>query len=111
MGRIRVHSRANMLICFVLAASCASQESQAAPVTLHDAVERYRSYLIDDVGRSLAGAQRMHQRIIADDLRGARQSWIEARAGWERSEVFTGGFVPELDQAIDAWPEAPSGFH
>ena len=29
----------------------------------------------------------------------------------ERSEVFTSGFVPELDQSIDAWPDATKGFH
>jgi iron uptake system EfeUOB component EfeO/EfeM len=32
-------------------------------------------------------------------------------AGWERSEVFTSGFVPELDSEIDAWPDATTGFH
>ena len=31
--------------------------------------------------------------------------------GWERSEVFTAGFVPDLDRNIDAWPDATSGFH
>jgi hypothetical protein len=25
--------------------------------------------------------------------------------------VFTSGFVPELDQQIDAWPNASHGFH
>ena len=29
----------------------------------------------------------------------------------ERSEVFTSGFVPELDSQIDAWPDATTGFH
>src|SRR5262249_22571680 len=29
----------------------------------------------------------------------------------ERSEVFTSGFVPELDRQIDAWPDASHGFH
>ena len=42
---------------------------------------------------------------------GAKQAWIDARIGWERSEVFTGGFVPELDQKIDAWPNGLVGFH
>ena len=59
----------------------------------------------------MAGAQRLRERALAADLGGAKQSWIDARAGWERSEVFTGGFVPQLDKEIDAWPEARSGFH
>jgi iron uptake system EfeUOB component EfeO/EfeM len=36
---------------------------------------------------------------------------LSARAGWERSEVFTAGFVSELDAQIDAWPNADTGFH
>lgn len=53
----------------------------------------------------------MRDRLAAGDVAGARQAWIDARVGWERSEVFTGGFVPRLDAAIDAWPDAVSGFH
>ena len=44
-------------------------------------------------------------------MRAREQAWIDARVGWERSEVFTSGFVPELDEAIDAWPDAAAGFH
>ena len=53
----------------------------------------------------------MRERMEAHDLEGAKQAWIEARVGWERSEVFTSGFVPELDQQIDAWPNAFHGFY
>jgi iron uptake system component EfeO len=49
--------------------------------------------------------------IAAKDLKGAKKAWMSARAGWERSEVFTAGFVPELDTQIDAWPNADTGFH
>src|SRR5215831_17530584 len=54
---------------------------------------------------------RWRERLIDHDLDGARKAWIAARVGWERSEVFTSGFVPELDQKIDAWPDASHGFH
>jgi len=67
--------------------------------------------LIDDIGRALAGTRIMRERMKSHDLDGAKQAWIEARIGWERSEVFTSGFVPELDQQIDAWPNATHGFH
>src|SRR5262249_43478094 len=53
----------------------------------------------------------LRERIAANDIDGAKRAWISARVGWERSEVFTGGFVPELDQQIDAWPNAVHGFH
>ena len=81
----------------------------AAP--LDDAAERYRPYMIEGIGQALAGARNLRERVAANDLSGARKAWISARAGWERSEVFTAGFVPELDAQIDAWPNADSGFH
>src|SRR6266581_4513541 len=81
----------------------------AAP--LDDAAERYRPYMIEGIGDALAGARALRERAAVNDLAGARKAWISARAGWERSEVFTIGFVPELDAQIDAWPNAISGFH
>jgi iron uptake system component EfeO len=83
----------------------------AGASSLDGAAERYRSYLIDDIGRALVGTRIMRERMKAHDLDGAKQAWIDARIGWERSEVFTSGFVPELDQQIDAWPNATHGFH
>ncbi len=78
---------------------------------LDAAVERYRPYLVADIDQALAGARDMRARLAASDLLGARKAWIDARVGWERSEVFTSVFVPRLDAAIDAWPDAASGFH
>jgi iron uptake system EfeUOB component EfeO/EfeM len=84
---------------------------RAAATPLEDAAETYRRHLIDDIGQSLTGARTLRGRIAADDVDAARQAWIDARVGWERSEVFTSGFVPELDKEIDAWPNAVHGFH
>ena len=84
---------------------------QAGAAPLEAAAESYRHYLIDDIGQALAGARALRERLAAHDLDGARKAWIAARVGWERSEVFTSGFVPELDQEIDAWPNASHGFH
>jgi iron uptake system EfeUOB component EfeO/EfeM len=83
--------------------------TNAAP--LDDAAERYRPYMIEGIGQALAGAHDLRERVVAKDLAGAKRAWISARAGWERSEVFTAGFVSELDAKIDAWPNADSGFH
>jgi iron uptake system component EfeO len=84
---------------------------QAGAATLESAAEGYRRTLIDDIGQALADARALRERIAAHDLEGARKAWIAARVGWERSEVFTSGFVPELDEQIDAWPNASHGFH
>jgi iron uptake system component EfeO len=83
--------------------------ANAAP--LDDAAEHYRPYLIEGIGQALTGVHNLRERIGAKDLTGARKAWISARAGWERSEVFTAGFVPELDAKIDAWPNADTGYH
>jgi iron uptake system component EfeO len=79
--------------------------------TLADGAEQYRSHLIADVDRTLANARTLAASAAAGDLAAAKQAWIEARIGWERSEVFTTGFVPELDRDIDAWPNGVIGFH
>jgi iron uptake system component EfeO len=83
----------------------------ARATTLDDGAEQYRSHLITDIDRTLASARTLVASAAAGDLAGAKQAWIEARIGWERSEVFTTGFVPELDRDIDAWPNAVMGFH
>jgi iron uptake system EfeUOB component EfeO/EfeM len=86
-----------------------SGHAMASP--LDDSAERYRPYMVEGIGEALNGARDLKQRIADSDLAGAKKAWLSARAGWERSEVFTAGFVPELDQKIDAWPDATTGFH
>src|SRR5262245_54705330 len=85
--------------------------ARAGATPLEDRAETYRRHLIDDIGQALTGTRTLRARITANDLDGARQAWIDARVGWERSEVFTTGFVPQLDREIDAWPNATRGFH
>jgi iron uptake system component EfeO len=99
--------RATCLVLLVLGAGLRSVV--AAP--LDDAAQQYRLYMIEVIGRAVAGARDLREHVAAHDLPGAKKAWISARAGWERSEVFTAGFVPELDAQIDAWPNAVSGFH
>jgi iron uptake system EfeUOB component EfeO/EfeM len=83
----------------------------APTASLDAAIERYRAQLVADVDRSVASVERLRDSVAAGDIAAARQAWIEARIGWERAEVFTAGFAPELDREIDAWPNGPTGFH
>jgi iron uptake system component EfeO len=83
----------------------------AAAGPFDDGVQRYRVILIEDIGHALGGARALHERVVAGDAAGAKTAWLAARAGWERSEVYTSGFVPDLDRDIDAWPDATKGFH
>jgi iron uptake system component EfeO len=75
------------------------------------AIERYRSRLVEDVDNSIASVKKLHDSVSSGDIAAAKQAWIEARVGWERSEVFTSGFAPDLDREIDAWPNGATGFH
>jgi iron uptake system component EfeO len=101
---------AKVTLCLALLVLGAGMRAVVA-APLDDAAENYRPYMIEGIGQALVGARNLRERVAASDLAGARKAWISARAGWERSEVFTTGFVPELDAEIDAWPNASSGFH
>jgi len=96
-------------VALCLALVTAASALQAAPTD--EAVEQYRAVMIIDMDRALAGAKALRERLAAHDIPGAKQAWIDARVGWERSEVFTSAFIPDLDAAIDAWPDATKGFH
>jgi iron uptake system component EfeO len=100
---------AALAVLFMLLAAAATSAARAELAA--DVVERYRSDLIGDIDRALVGARELRDRIATRDIPGAQKAWINSRIGWERSEVFTAGFVPELDDAIDAWPNAVAGFH
>jgi iron uptake system EfeUOB component EfeO/EfeM len=90
----------------------AGANADTAPTaSLDAAIERYRAQLVADVDRSVASVERLRDSVAAGDIAAARRAWIEARIGWERAEVFTAGFAPELDREIDAWPNGPTGFH
>jgi iron uptake system component EfeO len=95
------------LVLNALAFAC---EARAAP-SLEASAAGFRPYVLDAITRCLTAVQAMRDRIEAHDLAGAQQAWIAAREGWEGSEVVTNEFFPQLDRAIDAWPDADEGFH
>jgi iron uptake system EfeUOB component EfeO/EfeM len=74
-------------------------------------IAQYKSFLGVQVARSGDAAAALRDRIAAGDLAGAQRAWLEARGGWEAAEVVADEFFPELDAAIDAWPDAKHGFH
>jgi iron uptake system EfeUOB component EfeO/EfeM len=89
-----------------------SAKADTVPAATFDtAIERYRSRLVEDVDNSIASVKKLRDSVSGGDLAAAKQAWIEARVGWERSEVFTSGFAPDLDREIDAWPNGATGFH
>jgi iron uptake system EfeUOB component EfeO/EfeM len=74
-------------------------------------IEQYRAYLIEQISQTLVNAKQLRERAAAHDIEGAKKAWIASRVGWEKAEVFISGFVSDLDEDIDAWPNALNGFH
>jgi iron uptake system EfeUOB component EfeO/EfeM len=100
-----------VLLATPLCYPAATKADSAPTASLASGIEPYRSQLIADIDRSVASVQKLRASVASSDLAAAKQAWIEARVGWERSEVFTSGFAPELDRDIDAWPNGATGFH
>jgi len=90
----------------VMVGPSASRSEQLDPIA-----ESYRPLMISDIDQALADSRKLQNSLGSNDLDGAKKSWVDARVGWERAEVFTSGFVSDLDQEIDAWPNAATGFH
>jgi iron uptake system component EfeO len=91
------------------AAAAAAVGQRGSPVD--SAAERFKPYILEQITKCEAAVKLLRDRIAAKDLPGAQQAWLAARGGWESSEVVTSEYFPDLDRAIDAWPDAQKGFH
>jgi iron uptake system component EfeO len=78
---------------------------------LTDKIQAYRQVGLRDLKSAISGVDKLVARLDVRDFDGARQAWIAARVGWERSETFVGELFPDSDAAMDAWPDADKGFH
>jgi iron uptake system EfeUOB component EfeO/EfeM len=83
----------------------------APAADLTDKIGAYRQVGLRDLKSTISGVDKLVDRLDARDFDGARQAWIDARVGWERSETFVGELFPDSDGAMDAWPDAEKGFH
>jgi iron uptake system EfeUOB component EfeO/EfeM len=88
-----------------------STASGSAAETLASGAAAYKPYAVEHIGQALAAAKQMQAAIKAGDGKGAQAAWIKSRAGWESVEPITGEFFPDLDKAIDAWPDSKQGYH
>lgn len=71
----------------------------------------YKPFAAERIGLALAGARELQAAVKGGDAKAAQAAWIKSRKGWEAVEPITGEFFPELDEAIDAWPDAKQGYH
>ncbi|HVM81485.1 MAG TPA: EfeM/EfeO family lipoprotein [Stellaceae bacterium] len=101
--------RWSLLVAGALAIFAAVPTAKAA--TLDDGIANYTARAVAQIDRARDAAARLQQRVAAHDVAGARAAWLESHVDWERSETFTGELYADLDEAIDAWPDAKSGYH
>lgn len=78
---------------------------------LDAAATSFKPYVLGQIDASLTATRAMRECVATGDLAGAQKWWLAARDGWERSEIIAAELFPDLDQAIDAWPDAQRGFH
>lgn len=64
-----------------------------------------------DIDAMIAGVQKMAAAVGQRDLKGTRQAWLDTHAIWMRCEAFTADLYPGLNEKIDLWPDAKTGFH
>jgi len=83
---------------------------QAADALTKGAAD-YKPFAVEHIGIALAGAKELQAAVKAGDAKAAQVAWIKSRKGWEAAEPITGEFFSELDEAIDAWPDAKQGYH
>ena len=116
--RTRSLRRVGWARAVVLMIAACSSSGVAFPATdaslgssLDGTAAAFKPYVLERIGASLTATRAMRQCVAAGDLAGAQRWWLAARDGWEQSEVITAELFPDLDRAIDAWPDAQRGFH
>jgi len=100
-----------ILACFGAHVAFPATTALIGAAPLDSTAMRFKPYVLEQIDSSLAATKTMRDRIASSDLVGAQQAWLAARDGWERSEIIATEFFPDLDRAIDAWPDARKGFH
>jgi iron uptake system component EfeO len=71
----------------------------------------YKQQTSADIDSTIAGVEQLLAALQNKDVAAAHQAWINARVGWERSQVFTSSLFRDLEQKINGWPDAKAGFH
>jgi iron uptake system EfeUOB component EfeO/EfeM len=95
----------------VLGAASAFGAGSVHADELADGAKAFKPFVVEEIGKTLKGTKALQKAVDAGDVQAAQKAWIDARVGWESIEVVTGEFFPDLDEAIDVWPDATKGFH
>src|ERR1051326_7306202 len=110
-GFLRLHALGGTLALVFASALPAAASDEEVRLQLDQAAVAYKQTAAADIQSVMAGVERMVAALQQGDVAMARAAWIDARVGWERSEIFTVDLFPDQDKAIDDWPALRSGFH
>jgi len=94
-----------------LVAAALISMGSAHAASADSAAAAFKPYVVRQISQCLVATERLRAAVAAEDVPAAQQAWLAARGGWEQSEVVGNELFPELDTAIDAWPNAEKGFH
>jgi iron uptake system component EfeO len=89
--------------CVAMAGGRADAQSLAA------GLKNYKPFVVEHVGIALDGAKQLQAAVKAGDAKAAQEAWKKSRKGWEAIEPIAGEFFSDLDEVIDAWPDAKRG--
>jgi iron uptake system EfeUOB component EfeO/EfeM len=95
----------------LIAAAIAATAGAAQAASMAEGVKSYKPFVVEHIGKAIAGAREMQPAVKAGNLEAAQKAWIASRKGWEAMEPVTSTYFGDLDKLIDAWPDAQSGYH
>jgi iron uptake system EfeUOB component EfeO/EfeM len=95
----------------LIAVAIAATAGAAQAASMKDGVKSYKPFIVEHIGKAIAGAKEMQSAVKAGNLEAAQKAWIASRKGWEAMEPVTGTYFGDLDKLIDAWPDGKTGYH
>jgi iron uptake system EfeUOB component EfeO/EfeM len=103
--------RIKQLGCAAALLTVAVLSGPAQAASMKEGAKAYKPYIVENIGKAIAGAKEMQAAVKAGDLKGAQAAWIKSRHGWEAMEPVTPLYFGEFDKTVDPWPNAKSGYH
>jgi iron uptake system component EfeO len=97
--------------CALLAFAFITAAPHAHAQSLTKGAADYKPFVVEHIGKALTGAKELQAAAKAGEVKAAQAAWIKSRKGWEAIEPVAGEFFGDLDEMIDAWPDAAQGYH
>ena len=87
----------------LIAVALAATAGAADAASMKDGVKSYKPFVVEHIGKAIAGAKEMQSAVKAGNLEAAQKAWIASRKGWEAMEPVTGTyFGKKINETIVA---------